>query len=47
MVSTEIGSGKNGEVYACPECEKHDSVRWLPGNTYRYHCDDCDITFSK
>lgn len=47
MVS--IGPGKNGEVYPCPECEKHETVRFIPSAhaVYRYHCDDCDRTFTK
>lgn len=42
-----IGAGKNGDVYACPECYQHETVKWLAGDVYRYHCDDCDITYTK
>jgi len=42
----EIEAGKNGEVYPCPNCGKHKSVKWLPGDEYRYHCDDCGTTFT-
>lgn len=41
-----IGPGKNGEVYPCPECDRHETVRWVAGNAYRYQCDDCDRTFT-
>lgn len=44
---SEIGEGKNGEVYPCPDCGKHESVRWLPGNTYRYECTDCHTVFEQ
>lgn len=40
-----IGEGKNGEVYPCPDCGKHESVRWLPGDSYRYECTDCLTEF--
>jgi transposase-like protein len=45
--TARIGSGINGEVWPCPSCEKHESVKFLSGNEYRYYCCDCYIEFEE
>jgi len=45
--AVHIGSGINGEVWPCPSCEKHESVKFLSGNEYRYYCRDCCIEFEE
>jgi len=43
----EIGSGINGEVWPCPSCEKHESVKFISGEGYWYYCRDCFIEFEE
>lgn len=45
--TVRVGSGINGEVWPCPSCEKHESVKFLSGDEYRYYCRDCYIEFEE
>lgn len=42
-----IKAGLNGEVWPCPSCEQHKSVKFLSGDGYRYYCTNCYIEFSE
>ena len=41
----ERGAGINGEVYPCPKCGRHETVKFISGDEYRYVCIDCDIEY--